>query len=304
MSPTWRPFGFPLTIDACNGRSDPEHALRAPHSRRPLVVSAAGRAGDARARPPRPARAQAPRIEDVEESLVHDPSYKVRVDAALILGKLRQQRSVARADRRAKDSQPAVRASAVRALGLHRGARRARRRRSPRCTIRPRPSATWRATRSGGSARRRRFDAAPAGRARHPPPHRSASRRSRSSRSAIPNNRPARCCAATCATSWSSSCGRSATWRSAEGQATYAVGGVIKNLSVARGGPRRRGELRGPAGRQRQPGGGVFLMTSGEATVQKPKRQWRPQLQRQHGAGGARSRRARRQRRPGLAARP
>ena len=29
----------------------------------------------------------------------------------------------------------------------------------------------------------------------------------------------------------------------------------------------------------RQPGNALFLMTSGEARVQKPKRQWRPQLQ-------------------------
>src|SRR5204862_3578792 len=38
-----------------------------------------------------PARAGGPpRIEDVEDSLAHDRSYKVRVDAALILGRLRQ----------------------------------------------------------------------------------------------------------------------------------------------------------------------------------------------------------------------
>jgi hypothetical protein len=28
----------------------------------------------------------------------------------------------------------------------------------------------------------------------------------------------------------------------------------------------------------RQPNGGVFMLTNGQATVQKPKRQWRPQL--------------------------
>ena len=103
--------------------------------------------------------------------------------------------------------------------------------------------------------------------------------RSRSSRSAIPNNRPAPCCAATCATSWSSSCGRWATSSPAEGQATYAVGGVIKNLSVARGGADVEVICAVQLVVMRQPGNALFLMTSGEARVQKPKRQWRPQLQ-------------------------
>src|SRR5262245_4116078 len=64
------------------------------------------------------ARAQAPQIEDVEESLVHDPSYKVRVEAALILGRLRQQRSIPALVVAARDTHPAVRGSSVRALGL------------------------------------------------------------------------------------------------------------------------------------------------------------------------------------------
>src|ERR1700750_762838 len=111
MSPMWESwqrqrfghagtrFVFPLT--AVTPPSDPEHALRAPNPRRPLVallimlsIAAA------------PARAQEPRIDDVEESLVHDASYKVRVEAALILGKLRQQRSVPALVAGLKDGHP------------------------------------------------------------------------------------------------------------------------------------------------------------------------------------------------------
>ena len=65
----------------------------------------------------------------------------------------------------------------------------------------------------------------------------------------------------------------------AEGQATYAVGGVIKNLSIARGGPDVEVICAVQLVVMRQPGNALFLMTSGEARVQKPKRQWRPQLQ-------------------------
>ena len=53
-----------------------------------------------------PAFAQAPQIEDVEYSLVHDPSYKVRVDAALILGKLHQQHALPALIVASKDPHP------------------------------------------------------------------------------------------------------------------------------------------------------------------------------------------------------
>ena len=57
-------------------------------------------------------------IEDVETSLVHDPSYKVRVEAALVLGRLHQIRSIPALISALKDSSTAVRATAVRSLGL------------------------------------------------------------------------------------------------------------------------------------------------------------------------------------------
>ena len=65
----------------------------------------------------------------------------------------------------------------------------------------------------------------------------------------------------------------------AEGQATYAVGGVIKTLTVARGGPDVEVTCAVQLVVMRQPGNALFLMTSGEGRVQKPKRQFRPQLQ-------------------------
>src|SRR5882672_1309368 len=64
----------------------------------------------------RPARA-APRIEEVEEALGHDRSYKVRVDAALVLGRLRQTRSIPALIGALKDPNPSVRASAAQSLG-------------------------------------------------------------------------------------------------------------------------------------------------------------------------------------------
>jgi hypothetical protein len=64
-----------------------------------------------------------------------------------------------------------------------------------------------------------------------------------------------------------------------DGQATYAIGGVIKNLTVARGGPDVEVICAVQLVVMRQPGNALFLMTSGEARVQKPKRMFRPQQQ-------------------------
>src|SRR5262245_35990728 len=61
-----------------------------------------------------PAHAGGPRIEDVEESLTDTrASFKVRVEAALILGRLRQTRSVPALIGALRDPFPAVRASAA-----------------------------------------------------------------------------------------------------------------------------------------------------------------------------------------------
>src|SRR6185369_9959231 len=57
-------------------------------------------------------------IDDVEQSLVRDPSYRVRVGAAVVLGRLARPRSVPVLLRALKDDvHPAVRGTAAQALG-------------------------------------------------------------------------------------------------------------------------------------------------------------------------------------------
>ena len=58
----------------------------------------------------------------------------------------------------------------------------------------------------------------------------------------------------------------------------YAIDGVIKSLAVALGGRDVEVSCAVQLVVSKQPAGGVFLLTSGQATVQKPKRHFRPQL--------------------------
>lgn len=260
---------FPLTANA--PPSDPEHALYAPHTRRPLVVLlflfsiAAPRA-----------RAQSPQIEDIEDSLLHDPSYKVRVEAALILGKLHQERSVPALLIAAKNENPAVRAASVRSLGLI-GSQSAREtvlaalhdsvptvRHMARDALRAlggSDDATLREPGEPGIRRRggnrMSIEVRPVG----DPGHQAGPVLKSHMRDFIVERlRPL------------------GDVSPAEGQATYAVGGVIKNLSTAHGGSDVEVVCSVQLVVMRQPGNSLFLMTSGEMRVQKPKRRWRPQL--------------------------
>jgi hypothetical protein len=52
---------------------------------------------------------------------------------------------------------------------------------------------------------------------------------------------------------------------------------VIKSLSLATGGHEVEVSCAVQLIVSRQPTGGVFLMSNGEATVQRPRRQWRPE---------------------------
>jgi hypothetical protein len=52
---------------------------------------------------------------------------------------------------------------------------------------------------------------------------------------------------------------------------------VIKNLSMGDSGADVQVNCAVQLVVSRQPGGGVFLLTTGEATVLKPRRQWKPQ---------------------------
>jgi hypothetical protein len=253
--------------------------LYAPLTRRPLVVSLFLVVLATFALAAAPARAQAPQIDDVEESLVRHPSYKVRVEAALILGKLRQQRSVPALIAAARDSHPAVRASSVRALGLI-GAPGGRDAvvgalHDPVPTVRhmardalrglggfddstPRHPGEPGIRRRPGGRPPLSIEVKPVG---DPEQQAGPVLRSHMRDFLVEQLRPL------------------GDVSPAEGQATYAVGGVIKNLYVARGGPDVEVICAVQLVVMRQPGNALFLMTSGEARVQKPKRQWRPQLQ-------------------------
>jgi HEAT repeat protein len=265
-------FSFSLTAIART--SDAEHeTVYALHPRRPLsvlfFVASLALAAD-------PARAQAPQIDDVEDSLLHDPSYKVRVDAALVLGKLHQQRSVPALAVATKDGHPAVRASAVRALGLiaapsardaivaalhdpvpsvRRMAREALRSLgevedgAPRETSEPgihrRPAKLSIAVKPVGD-----------------PQHQAGPvLRSHMRDFLVEQLRPL------------------GTVSPDEDHATYAIDGVIKHLVVSRGGPDVEVICAVQLIVMRQPGNALFLLTSGEGRVQKPRRQFRPQLQ-------------------------
>jgi hypothetical protein len=221
-------------------------------------------------------RGETANIEDVERSLREDRSYKLRVSSALILGRLGQSRSIAPLIGALEDSHPAVRASAARALGqigspiardavlralrdsapvVRNMARQALRRLGPpdelpalrpgepgiRARTAPRPSFEVKPVADPGRQ---------AG-----PVLRSHMRdfladRLRPYGDVNPGGRTG----------------------------SYAIDGVIKRLSTSFGG--RDVEVRCSVQLvvSRQPGGGVFLTTSGDATIQKPKTQWRPQL--------------------------
>ena len=224
-----------------------------------------------------PARAETAHIEDVEESLVKHPSYKVRVEAALILGKLHQQRSLPALIAGARDAHPAVRTASVRALGLigGPGARDAvvvalhdptpGVRHMARDALRglggideSTPAGPGEPSIRRRSGRQLSFEIRPVGDPRN---QADPLLRSHMRDFLMQQLRPVGDVAP------------------AEGQATYAVGGVIKNLTVARGGPDVQVTCAVELVVMRQPGNALFLMTSGEGRVLKSKRHFRPQLQ-------------------------
>src|SRR5262245_11936980 len=61
--------------------------------------------------------AAADKIDDLSRTLTTDPSYKVRVQAALVLGKLRDRRAVPALQVALKDENESVRGVAAQALG-------------------------------------------------------------------------------------------------------------------------------------------------------------------------------------------
>jgi len=216
------------------------------------------------------------RIQDVEDSLGHDQSFKVRVEAALILGRLRQVRSVPVLIGALRDPQPGVRSAAADALGqigsllphealvaaLHDPEPSVRR--ASRAALRRLGSTDGLGPREPGeagirvhTAPRASFEIKPVG---DPDHHAGPALRSHMRDFLVDQLRPF------------------GEIDPSDHRGMYAVDGVIKNLSQATN--RRDVEVSCAAQLivSRQPGGGVFMLTSGEATVQKPKLQWRPQL--------------------------
>jgi hypothetical protein len=216
------------------------------------------------------------RIQDVEDSLGHDQSFKVRVEAALILGRLRQVRSVPVLIGALRDPQPGVRSAAADALGqigslLPREALVAALRdpepsvrRASRAALRRLGSTDGLGPREPGEAGIRvhtapkaSFEIKAVGDPEH---HAGPALRSHMRDFLVDQLRPF------------------GEIDPSDHRGMYAVDGVIKNLSQAT----NRRDVEVSCAVQlivsRQPGGGVFMLTSGEATVQKPKLQWRPQL--------------------------
>jgi HEAT repeats len=220
----------------------------------------------------------APRIEDVEDALAHDRSYKVRVEAALVLGRLRQTRSVPALIGALKDGNPAVRASAATSLG---------RIGSPiakdalgKALADPAPVVRRNAKDSlallGGD-----LDAETP-----PPPVPGAPAiRPRTGKKLSfevkamgdQSNRAGEALRSHMRDFMLAQLRPYGDVMPPDNEGMFAVDGVIKDLSTNT----RNGEVEVSCAVQlvlsRQPGGGVFLLTSGEATVQRPKRQWKPQ---------------------------
>jgi len=252
--------------------------LHAPHPRRlPVAKLAALLLGFGLLAGGAPAIAQPAQIEDVEDSLLHDPSFKVRVEAALVLGKLRPQRSVPALIVAAKDPHPAVRASAVRALGLI-GAPAARDTvvaalHDPVPTVRHLAREALRGLggadestphEPGDPAIRRRsnpklaIEVRPVG----DPAHQAGPVLRSHMRDFLAEQlRPL------------------GDVSPPDGQANYAIGGIIKHLSIAHAGLDVEVTCAVQLTVLRMPGNALFLITSGEGRVQKPRRMFKPHLQ-------------------------
>ncbi|HEX3698161.1 MAG TPA: HEAT repeat domain-containing protein [Polyangia bacterium] len=210
------------------------------------------------------------RIEDVEQALGRDPSYKVRVDAALVLGQLRQDRSVPALTAALRDGHPVVRATAAQALGrigepAARGplARLQQQDTSPMVRRMARDALRGidlRVQRDSEEARRR------------------AQRPAFAVKSMGDQSRKATPALRGYMRDVLSKQLRTVGDVAGDGQeAGFVVDGSIKDLSVVT----RMDLVEVSCAVQlvvsRSPGGGVFLLTSGEAVVQRPRHSFNPQ---------------------------
>jgi len=218
-----------------------------------------------------------PRIEDVEDSLVHDRSFKVRVQAALILGQLGQPRSVPALLGALRDPYPAVRASASQALArigspvAHDAVLR---------LVTDDPSPVVRRIAKDALKHMEESAGEDTDGAAARPAIRPRTDRKRSFEVKAVGDRSRRAGQALRSHMRDFLVDQLRPFGDVapqEHQGEFAVDGVIKDLSMET----RNGDVEVTCAVQltvsRQPGGGVFLLTSGEATVQKPKRYWKPQ---------------------------
>jgi hypothetical protein len=229
--------------------------------------------------PASPATAQPspPRIEDVEQSLTRDPSYRVRVSAALVLGRLAKPRSVPALLRALRDVHPAVRGTAAQALGrigdpsargalqdaAQDGSPLVRRMAHDALKNLDRARAAHGGTGGGGDEAEARptrpaFEVKAMGdQSRHASPALRGHMRDylaaqlRPAGDVVDEGRPP-----------------------ARG---YVIDGVIKSLSMSTQPTMVEVTCAVQLIISRQPTGGVFLLTTGEAIVQKPRQQFRPQ---------------------------
>jgi hypothetical protein len=225
------------------------------------------------------ARGRVARIEDVEQSLVRDPSYRVRVGAALVLGGLGKTRSVPVLIRALGDSHPAVRATAAQALGrigdpaadgplaraeqdasplVRKMAGKARKALPEPAKAEPdeRPAAASLADRTGRRPRPA-FEVKAMGDRSH---HAGAALREHMREVLTAELRPV----------GDIDSGLAAT-------RGFVIDGVIKDLSFAMHPDRVEVTCAVQLVISKQPTGGVFLLTSGEAVVQKPRRHFKAQ---------------------------
>jgi hypothetical protein len=263
-----------LTFGTAIGDAEPAVRLPSPaHARRtPVALLATALAlltlsgSSARA-------ARGVKIEDVEESLARDPSFKVRIDAALILGRLHQVRSVPALVGALRDAEPGVRASAAESLGeiasplAHDALMAALR--DPEPAVRHAAHTALRRLGSDegaapGEPEIRRHAAPTASfevKAIGDPGHRAGPALQSHMRDfLIDQLRPF------------------GDVDPGERRGMYAIDGVIKSLSLETTGRDVEVSCAVELVISRQPGGGVFMLASGQATVQKPRRQFRPQL--------------------------
>jgi HEAT repeat protein len=220
-----------------------------------------------------------PKIDEVEEALAHDRSYKVRVEAAIVLGRLHQSRSVPALIGALRDPNSAVRATAVRSLGqigspiakdavgkalvdpvslVRRLAKDAMKQLGgddPGSDTPPPPTPGAPAIRPR-PGKKLSFEVEPMG---DQSKRAGSALRSHMRDFVLAQLRPY------------------GDVDPHENEGMYSVDGVIKELETKMQGPDIEVTCAVQLVLSRQPGGGVFLLTSGEATVQRPRHHFKPQ---------------------------